>query len=67
MASQQNCMTQSIYSLGSEEPNITDMGLMMQPSEHTKNRSITCPSTDKYKKRTEKLDYLQDPPKGTRS
>ena len=35
MASQQNSKTQSIYSLGSEERDITIMGLMTQHSEHT--------------------------------
>ena len=35
MASQQDSMTQSIYSLGSEEPDITNIGLMTQHSEHT--------------------------------
>ena len=35
MASQQNSTTQSIYSLGSGEPDITNMGLMTQHSEHT--------------------------------
>ena len=35
MASQQDSTTQSIYSLGSEEPDITNMGLMTQHSEHT--------------------------------
>ena len=35
MASQQDSTTQSIYSLGPEEPDITNMGLMTQHSEHT--------------------------------
>ena len=35
MASQHNSMTQSIYSLGSEERDITNRGLMTQQSEHT--------------------------------
>ena len=35
MASQQDSTTQSIYSLGSEEPEITNIGLMTQHSEHT--------------------------------
>ena len=38
MASQQNSMTQSIYSLGTEEPSITNMGLMTQHTEHTSNK-----------------------------
>ena len=40
MASQQNSMTQSIYSLGSEEPDITNMGLMTQHSSHTSNKHM---------------------------
>ena len=36
MASQQDSTTQSIYSLGSEEPSITNMGLSTQHSEHTR-------------------------------
>ena len=35
MASQQDSATQSIYSLGSEERDITNMGLMTQHLEHT--------------------------------
>ena len=35
MASQQDSTTQSIYSLGSEEGDITNMGLMTQQSQHT--------------------------------
>ena len=35
MASQQNSMTQSIYSLGSEEQDITSMSLMTQHSKQT--------------------------------
>ena len=35
MESQQDSTTQSIYSLGPEEPDITNMGLMTQHSEHT--------------------------------
>ena len=35
MASQQDSTTQSIYSLGSEEPDNTNMGLMTQHSEQT--------------------------------
>ena len=38
MASQQNSTTQSIYSLGSEEPHIANMGLMTQHSSHTSNK-----------------------------
>ena len=35
MASQEDYTTLSIYSLGPEEPDITNMGLMTQHSEHT--------------------------------
>ena len=53
MASQQDSTTQSIYSLGSEEPDITNMGLSTQHSEHTSKKntsgSLTCLSTDVYK------------------
>ena len=35
MASQQDSTTQSIYSLASEERDITNMGLTTQQSEHT--------------------------------
>ena len=35
MASQHNSMTQSIYSLGFEDPDITNLGLTTQHSEHT--------------------------------
>ena len=35
MASQHDSTTQVIYSLGSEERDITNMGLMTQQSEHT--------------------------------
>ena len=50
MASQQNSTTQSSYSLGSEEPSITNMGLMTQHTEHTSTcRSLTCLNTDNYK------------------
>ena len=52
MASQQDSTTQSIYSLGPEEPDITNMGLMTQHSEHTSQStsgSLTCLSTDIYK------------------
>ena len=39
MASQHDSTTQVIYSIGSEERDITSMGLMTQQSEHT-NQSI---------------------------
>ena len=52
MASQHDSMTQVIYSIGSEERDITNMGLMTQQSEHTSQStrgSLTCLSTDNYK------------------
>ena len=52
MASQHDSTTQVIYSLGSEERDITNMGLMTQHSEHTSQStsgSLTCLSTDIYK------------------
>ena len=71
MGSQQNSMTQSIYSLGSEEPDITNMGLMTHHSSHTSNKHMRKLNLSEYRqlqmKKAEKPDYLQDPPKGTRS
>ena len=71
MASQQDSMTQSIYSLGSEEPSITSMGLMTQHTEHTSNKHMQKHNLSEYrqlqKKKAEKPDYLQDPAEGTRS
>ena len=71
MASQQNSMTQSIYSEGSEESyivRITIMGHMTQRTEHTGNGSINM-SGYRHLKKKKALDpdYLHDPPKGTRS
>ena len=40
MASQQNSTTQSIYSLGSKEPDITNMGVMTQHAKHIGNGSV---------------------------
>ena len=71
MASQQNSTTQSIYSLGSEEPDITNMGLMTQHTEHTSNKYMRKLNLSEYRqlqmKKAQKPDYLQAPPKGTRS
>ena len=71
MASQHDSTTQVFYSIGSEERDITNMGLMTQHSEHTSQStcgSLTCLSTDIYKKKkAEKPDYLPDPAEGTRS
>ena len=52
MASQHDTTTQEFYSIGSEERDITNMGLSTQHSEHTSqstNGSLTCLSTDIYK------------------
>ena len=54
MASQHDSTTQVIYSIGSEERDITNMGLMTQHSEHTSqstNGSLSCLSTALQKKR----------------
>ena len=71
MASQQNSTTQSIYSLGSEEPSITIMGLMTQHTEHTSNKHMRKLNLSEYRqlqlKKAEKPDYLQDPAEDTRS
>ena len=51
MASQHDSTTEVFYSIGSEERDITIMGLMTQHSEHTSqstNESLTCLSTDIY-------------------
>ena len=53
----------SNYSIGSEERDITNMGLMTQHSEHTRQStcgSLTCLSTDIYKwKRLRSLTIYQ--------
>ena len=71
MASQQDSTTQSIYSLGSEERDITSMGLMTQHIEHTSNKHMRKLNLSEYRqlqmKRAEKPDYLPDPAEGTRS
>ena len=54
MASQPDSTTQVFYSIGSEERDITNMGLMTQHSEHTSQNtcgSLTCLSTDIYKRK----------------
>ena len=70
-ASQQNSTTQSIYSLGFEERDIKNMGLMTQHTEHTINKHMRKLNLSEYRqlqmKNAEKPDYLQDTPKGTRS
>ena len=71
MASEQDSTTQSIYSLGSEEPSITSMGLMTQHTEHTSNKHMRKLNMSEYRhlqmKKAEKPDYLLDPAEGTRS
>ena len=71
MASQQVSTTQSIYSLGSEEPSNTNMGLMTQHTEHTNNKHMRKLNLSEYRqiqmKKAEKPDYLPDPAEGTRS
>ena len=71
MASQQNSTTHIIYSLGSEEPDITNMGLMTQHSSHTSNKHKRKLNLSEYRqlqmKKAEKPDYLSDPAEGTRS
>ena len=61
MASQQDSNKQSIYSLGSEEPDITNMGLMTQHSEHTSNKRKHNMSEYRHlqMKKAEEPDYLQ--------
>ena len=71
MASQQDLTTQSIYSLGSEETRITNMGLMTQHTEHTSNKHMRKLNLSEYRqlqmKKAENPDYLPDPAEGTRS
>ena len=71
MATKQDSTTQSIYSLGSEEPRITKMGLMTQHTEHTSNKHMRKLNLSEYRqlqmKKAEKHDYLPDPAEGTRS
>ena len=71
MASQQNSTTQSIYSLGSEERDITNIGLMTQHTEQTSNKHMRKLNLSEYRqlqmKKSEKPDYLPDPAEGTRS
>ena len=71
MASQQNSTTQSIYSLGSEEPSITNMGLMTQHTEHTSNKHMRKLNMSEYRhlqmEKAKKPDYLPDSAEGTRS
>ena len=49
MASQQNSMTQSIYSEGSEESDITNMGLMTQHISHKSNKHMRKLNLSEYR------------------
>ena len=63
MASQHDSTTQSIYSIGSEERDITNMGFMTQHSEHTSNKRKHYMSeyTHLQMKKAQEPDYLQHP------
>ena len=71
MASQHDSTTQVFYSIGSEERDITIMGLMTQHSEHTNNKHMWKLNMSEYihlqMKKAEEPDYLADPAEGTRS
>ena len=71
MASQHDSTTQVFYSIGSEEQDITNMGLMTQQSSHASNSTSGSLNMSEYRqlqmKKAEKPDYVQDPPGGTRS
>ena len=49
MASQQDSNKQGIYSLGSEEPDITNMGLMTQHSSHTSKKHMRKLNFSEYR------------------
>ena len=49
MASQHDSTTQSIYSLGSEEPDITNMRLMTHHSSHTSNKHMWKLNLSEYR------------------
>ena len=71
MASQHDSTTQVFNSIGSEERDITNIGLMTQHSEHTNNKHMRKFNMSEYGhlqlKSDEKPGYLQDPAEGTRS
>ena len=71
MPSQNDSTTQVVYSIGSEERDITNMGLMTQHTEHTSNKHMRELNLSECRqlqmKKAEKPDYLQDPAEGTRS
>ena len=70
MTSQHDSTTQVFYSIGSEERDITNMGLMTQHSEHTSQAQRKL-NMFEYRhlqmKKAEKPVYLPDPAEGTRS
>ena len=49
MVSQQNSKTESIYSFGSEELDITNMGVMTQHSSHARNKHMRKLNLSEYK------------------
>ena len=63
MASQHDSTTQVFYSLGSEERDITNMGIMTQHTEHTSNKRKHYMSGYRHlqMKKAEEPDYLQHP------
>ena len=64
----QHNSTHVIYSIGSEERDITIMGLMTQHAENTSNESINMSGYRHLKmKKALEPNYLPDPAKGTRS
>ena len=71
MASQHDSTTQVFYSIGSEERDITSMGVMTQHTEHTSNKHMRKLNMSEYihlqMKKAEKPDYLLDPAEDTRS
>ena len=67
MASQNDSTTQVIYSIGSEERDITNMDLMTQHSEHTSQSTCVSEYRHLQMKKAEKPVYLPDPTEGTRS
>ena len=70
MASQQNSMTQSIYLLGSEEPDITNMvswpNIQSIQVKHMRKLNMS-EDIHLQMKKADKPDYLPDPAEGTRS
>ena len=71
MASHHDSRTQVIYSLGSEERDITNMGLMTPTYRAHKSKHMRKLNMSEYRhlqmKKAEKSDHLLDPAEGTRS